>query len=734
MFITAFVISIIWMWFHVGVEATILYALLGMLPIAYVIRYRALLISFVVVWILWSLEGSFDHVLPRDFQHQIVPLTLCITQTPKVFQDGFTSAYASVIKQPELLRLRSIKISINESNSANLGPLSAGDCLESEVRLKQPLGRIIPGGFNADRYYFSHKIDALGSLVETISRQRSPSFAQRLYIEKSNQFYSDNARDTWAALALGWSYSMSSDLKSLLAANQIMHLFVVSGMHLAFIALIVGALVQAALLMASRILRVGFQCKLFIILCILALYIGLIGYPIPALRSFLMMAIPLLALSLNVKLSWHRSISSTAFLIAIWSPESWLAIGPWLSFTSVGLILLMNRWRVLLRFNWLASILIFQGIMTLSILPWVLLSGFQFNIFSFFINLILTPVVAFVGLPLVGLISVTPWQWPLQSFVAGVDYLTDLLSIFATFGFQADYVPPLIIFFGIALLGYICWSRTIVSFVFGGLAGLISVLLFSVNVNVISNKNDHVTFFDVGHGQSILIETKEMNLLYDTGGQFTDEVSYFEANLSRIMPMLDAVVVSHSDSDHASGLLYLKQIQPRIAVWSSQMGTFSGDRSVIDCHAYDFTHPQFRLIPIPEVFQVSDNDHSCVLIFQSGSYSMVLTGDASRSIEYYLMQNYSKLMPFDVVLLGHHGSNSSSAFDWLEAHQNSTFIISTGDRAAPRWPSPRIMRWFKQRDIEPISTAEVGTVQLIFYPDRIAVKTWGSAYRFRLIN
>ena len=68
-----------------------------------------------------------------------------------------------------------------------------------------------------------------------------------------------------------------------------------------------------------------------------------------------------------------------------------------------------------------------------------------------------------------------------------------------------------------------------------------------------------VTFLDVGQGLSVLLRSKSQVLLYDTGPKFG---SSFSAASQIAVPsirktgasMLDYLVISHSDNDHAGGL------------------------------------------------------------------------------------------------------------------------------------------------------------------------------------
>jgi competence protein ComEC len=139
-------------------------------------------------------------------------------------------------------------------------------------------------------------------------------------------------------------------------------------------------------------------------------------------------------------------------------------------------------------------------------------------------------------------------------------------------------------------------------------------------------------------------------------------------------------------------------------------------------------------LPIPDELQVSSNNNSCVMLLEFESQVVMLTSDADKFIEYYLMQEYPHILPSDLVVLGHHGSNSSSVTDWLDLHRDSFFVVGSADRAAPKWPSIRIERWFEANDAYLYRTSRLGSIRISMDGSRFKVKTWDSAYRKQLIN
>ncbi len=734
MIVAAFFIALIWLWFQFGLGWALASLIAGVGVSLIRHRWPAVLLLVGGTWILGYLEASIQHVLPHSQQHQKNVLAVCLQQAPKLYDDELMSGLAKVVQQPDHLNLRTIKIYIPQAvlDSARFQP---GDCLLGDVRLRLPLGKIIPGVFNADRYYFANQIDAIGTVTSLTELWSDSDPAQRLYNKRASSFSNDDALQLWAALTLGWSSAMSSELKALISANQLMHLFVISGMHLGLIALMVGFIVQGLALCFSRWWITDFKVKSAAVLVFCLVYIFWLGFPVPAVRAFLMMGVPLLVYVCGLKVDRFRSLALAAIAVTLWQPQCWLALGAWLSFMSVAIILILLKWRLFERIHRLLSIVLFQTIMSVSILPWALVSGFSINPFSILTNLMLTPLIAFAALPGVILIALTGNTQLIRSFESASSGLLNVLATTERWSVALPYVPLQIILGISVLFVLVFWYRGVQGLL-AGVIGLLSILLITTQfmLSAANESKTRMTVFDVGHGTSVLLETPQHKVLFDTGGYFSENVSLMEASLMRVLPTLDAIVVSHSDADHASGYQYLIEKQPSLFSWSGQPDKVGAPGQVANCHDEQIPFAMLQFIPVPDVLRQSDNDSSCILLFNDGQNSAVLTGDAGKTVEYYLLQAHPKLLPVDVLMLGHHGSASSSAQDWLAAQAGKLYVVSSGDRAAPRWPAQRVKDWFSRQGETLMNTAEVGTIQLTFGADSVSVKTWDSAYRIRLIN
>ena len=72
------------------------------------------------------------------------------------------------------------------------------------------------------------------------------------------------------------------------------------------------------------------------------------------------------------------------------------------------------------------------------------------------------------------------------------------------------------------------------------------------------------------------------------------------------------------------------------------------------------------------------NDYSPIMILGDNKLKVCITGDASSEVEIRATNDYT-LPDVDVLVLGHHGSNSSTSSELLEALQPEQVAVSVGD-------------------------------------------------------
>ena len=167
---------------------------------------------------------------------------------------------------------------------------------------------------------------------------------------------------------------------------------------------------------------------------------------------------------------------------------------------------------------------------------------------------------------------------------------------------------------------------------------------------------------DVGQGQLLELRTANHRLLYDTGPRFRSGFMPLET-LWPPGQAFDAVIVSHSDRDHAGGMAALRELHD-VGRWYSPgvVGLGVDDRACRAGSRWRWDGVEFRFLGPPAGADLAgreSNDRSCVLLVEAGDQRLLVSGDASAEVERRLAEALPG--PVSVLVAGHHGSRSSSS-------------------------------------------------------------------------
>jgi len=244
-----------------------------------------------------------------------------------------------------------------------------------------------------------------------------------------------------------------------------------------------------------------------------------------------------------------------------------------------------------------------------------------------------------------------------------------------------------------------------------------------------------VVFLDVGQGDATLVQVpRGHSLLVDAGGSLGGR---FDVGGRVVVPALwrlgtrrlDVLVVTHPDPDHAGGATaVLRDLTPR-EIWEgvpvprdelrrelledavrrsvSWRQVQAGDRVMLGPATVIAHHP-----PPPDwERQKVRNDDSLVLELRVGEVSIVLPGDAGADIERSIA---GQLEPAAVRILklAHHGSRSSSSWEFVEALRPAVAVVSAGRGNPFGHPAPAVLARFRAIGAQIFRTDEDGAVVL----------------------
>jgi competence protein ComEC len=143
---------------------------------------------------------------------------------------------------------------------------------------------------------------------------------------------------------------------------------------------------------------------------------------------------------------------------------------------------------------------------------------------------------------------------------------------------------------------------------------------------------------------------------------------------------VDLVFISHGDNDHAGSLPQLLKGVQVTRVLTNQ------DRCQQNL---DISWQGLRIMALwpDDALKYSDNNASCVIKVSDQQHSILLPGDIDKSIEKQLLSLYPKQLQSDILVAAHHGSNTSSSSEFIQAVGADYIIFSQG--FMNRWDFPR---------------------------------------------
>ena len=233
-----------------------------------------------------------------------------------------------------------------------------------------------------------------------------------------------------------------------------------------------------------------------------------------------------------------------------------------------------------------------------------------------------------------------------------------------------------------------------------------------------------IRFIDVGQALSVLVTCDGQSMLYD-GGNVADGslvVSYLQ---SQGVSRLEYVFCSHAHEDHVGGLAAVLAKFPAGHVYAPV--TENDTKCFSDFVKY--TQQQGLTVEVPAVgaswqlgsavvrllgpvAQYDDtNDTSLVLRIDYGQTSFLLTGDMERDAEDDLAASGADL-DVDVLQVGHHGSETSTGYVFLNSVLPEVGVISVGEGNSYGHPHEAALSRLRDAGVDVWRTDLSGTVTI----------------------
>jgi competence protein ComEC len=649
---------------------------------------------------------------------------------------------------PAALRGARLRLSWYDDNKSTAPPrrfeLLPGSRWAFTARLRAPRGLRNPGSLDSERHAFAQRVAATGYVRNPLQARRlsrgagidawRDHIARRIEAEVAG-----DASRYVRALALGDTRALGETDWETLRATGLTHLIAISGFHVGLVAGFFALLASGAWRFLPALARRVPRPQAAAIAALLGAfgYAAVAGFALPTVRTLLMIAVVVAARLWRRPLRVADALALAAIAVLLLDPLAILAAGFWLSFAGVAWLawcLPDARGQPLVR-----TFLSAQGVATLGLLPLTVVLFGQASLAGPFANLVAIPWWSLVVVPLslagTALEGVHAgwggWAW--RSAAWCFDLAWPLFQRFADSGFALWWLPearwhalPL------ALAGAF-WCLLPRGVPGKPLALLLWLPLLWPDRALPAHGEAEIVVIDVGQGLSVLVRTRTHALLFDMGPAILDG---YDAGERAVVPALhalgvrrlDAMVVSHGDSDHAGGLDAVRRRFPAAVAYAPEGVGIGGTTPCLSGTAWQRDGVRFRFLHPTSHFPYLGNEASCVLRIETAHGAALLTGDIGEVVERALLRREADALRADVVVVPHHGSAHSSDAGFVAATGARLALVSAGHGNRFRHPHPSVLHRWRAADAEVLSTPDAGALRVRLQADGLAVQAQRTAH------
>jgi competence protein ComEC len=651
----------------------------------------------------------------------------------------------------------------------DLADLTVGQRIAGEFRLHRPWGFRNPGGFDYPAYLARDGIFVVGSgRAEGLAPLAPedppwPVRIKRWALGRIHQHLPPGSAALLAGLLLGERTELPTAVNDAFRTAGVYHILAVSGFNVALLA--------SAVFLGLSLLRVPRRLVAAVAIgCLIAFALVVGGRP-SVVRATIMGVLLLVGFFLDREVNPINSLALAGLVILLWRPQDLWDPGFQLSFlATLGILVLTppasrflaeHRWP-----RWLAIAGAVSLGAQLAVTPIMLTHFNQLSLIGIAANLVVVPLAALattlgLGALLLTLISealahlLFESLWILLVTLRGTVWLLAKLPV-AMVHLPAPHWTASVAFY--ATLSVLPFLRRHWTFRFA--SGLLLAWIGALSLWPWVKPADgrlRVTVLDVGQGDAAFVELPDgRKLLIDGGGGGGPRLDVGERVVApflwnRAVNTLDVVAMSHSDPDHAGGLVsILRHFRVKefweSGVWGDESQLPSildrrgvvrrqlrrGERFWLGPALLRVLHPPEGLLQGSLRGPASDeNNNSLVLRLDWGLTSFLFTGDLEQEGEASLLDSSQPLQHL-VLKVGHHGSRYSTTEKFLAAIQPTVGVISVGTRNPFRHPTPEVLERLRAAGVRSFRTDRDGAVIIDTDGRTLTVTSWASQKTERL--
>lgn len=670
----------------------------------------------------------------------------------------YISFRGKLLKKEENVRGVTYTIRITELNSQRQSfliqvetqegeQLILGSRIQGEGSVKDILRATNPGGYDAKAYQLGNGIlltleDADCKVLNSPACMwREDLYRFRCCIaEVYEKVLDDSNASLAAAMVLGDKSGLDTEIKELYQRNGIAHLIAISGLHM--------AMIGGSLYRLLRKLTGSYPIAAFVGIVFILMYGVMTGLSGATVRAVIM-----LIASMGADVFGRRYDGLSAIALALWvmlvsNPYQLAQVGFLLSFGAViGIAIIHPLWKM--YFPKLPRSL--EGLsvsisVQLVLMPVMLYHFYEIPVYGVLINVIVVPIMNWLLIALllcggIGVFSLGGAQipaWVANSIFYLYERICRASEALPGHTLCTGRVEPGWIICYYVLLATFIWllyqRKHWMSVVPFAMLALWFVILFLPSKLT-------VCVFDVGQGDGIYIRTpNRVNILVDGGSSTENKVGkYVLKNGLKYhgAAILDYVLISHSDSDHYSGIKELLEedlITIRCVILPAITNPDSSYIELVQlakkkgCQLHylqrgdvlEVDKVTFRCLnPVRQSYE-DKNAGSIVLQMNYGQFDMLFTGDLTAQEENNIIAHIEGKV--EVLKVAHHGSATSSSGSFLASVAPAVACVSVGANNRYGHPAKEVMKRLKETTQKIYLTKNNGA---------ITIETDGKDYEIR---
>lgn len=697
-----------------------------------------------------ALIFSFERIYPEETEISFY----CKVIKEKGEKEYYNRYIVTVLENKSIKNSKYTKLILYVKKDKELIP---GDIIQVQGNFEKGEERRNYRGFNYRNYLKQNKIYGIVFAEEINKKSHKKDYNYFLFKiregfeKKIESLYENDYKTFLKGLLIGNKSELSEDIIESFKSASISHILAISGLHVSFI--LAGVTFILEKIIISK------KIKNTLLLLFLLFFLNLTGNSVSCMRTCIMNIFLILCSLFYKKNNFYINLIFSLFFILVINPYNIFSVGMWLSYAgTIGIVINYKFfYKVIFRkkipkslvlsisaqififpiiiyvFNYFSLTFFISNLIVSILIGYILVLGYV----SVFISFICFPVSKFISYfekamiyiifkiaNIIGQIPLSKIYVTTPSFYFIIIYYVIVFGLIIYFKNHKFHMLRIFLYKNCDILQFLKSSFYCINKLLIKKRNLKNILVVSVILCLIIEVykidfNLKIYFLDVGQGDCTFIITPYgKRILVDGGEGNSDKYDYgekvvFPYLLDRGIKIIDYIIVSHADSDHIGGLIYILEnmkveniligIQPESSNQLEKLVEIANKKkikiTILEKNTIKDIDTNVRLEVLwPDknnlILENTLNNNSLVFKIKYNNFSILFTGDIEEIAEKKLLNLYnSNLSELNstIIKIAHHGSKSSSTENFINKVNPKIALISVGKKNSFGHPNDEII-------------------------------------------